>query len=71
MTQVHTHRGERVCEHPTERRWQIHAVKGRDAHKHTPGWPFLMFVLVCNWYWEFFSKFIFWSHAWQHARTHL
>lgn len=23
------------------------------AHKHTPGWPFLMSVLVCNWYWAF------------------
>lgn len=51
-TNAHTH-GERVDERPAEWRWQIHTEKRRAAHKHTPGWPFLMAVLVCNCYLAF------------------
>lgn len=54
MTQIHTHTRERGwTDVPPNKDGKYTRCSERGAHKHTPGWPFLMAVLVCNWYWAF------------------
>lgn len=66
VTQVYTHKWEKVYKCYAERRWQIHIVKWRHATwvAFPDGCACLQLVL------GIFFECTFWSHAWLHVSAH-